>query len=92
MTSILGEDHDNKITEFYKKVERIEFKHFGVFKQQINELTGQYPYTLKNYFLIQWDTGKYQLLFCPDMYIPLKVKQELMAAFEDIFLLNRSVK
>jgi hypothetical protein len=85
MTSIWGEVHDKKIADFYKKVESIEIKHFGVFKKQINELTGQYPYTLTNYFFIQWDRGKYELIFCDEIYIPLKVKHELKAKFTDIF-------
>ncbi len=86
MASTWGEIHDKKISDFYKKVENIELKHFGVFKEQINELTGQHPYTLTNYFFIQWDCGKYQLLFCKDIYIPLKVKNEMMVTFENIFL------
>ena len=85
MASCWGEDHENKIAVFYKKVESIENIHIGVFKQQINELTGQYPYTLTNYFFIQWDRGKYELLFCEDIYIPLKVKHEIKANFTDIF-------
>jgi len=85
MTSTWGELHDNKIANFYKKVEQIELDHIGVFKQQINEMTGQYPYTLTNYFFIQWDKGKYELLFCPDIYIPSKVKHEMTLAFGEIF-------
>ena len=92
MASHWGEIHDEKIAAFYKSVEVIEKKHIGVFKDEISKLTAQYPYILTNYFLIQWYHNKYELVFCTDVYISVKIKDDLTAAFHEIFLSNNPVK
>ena len=92
MVSTWNENHDNKIAAFYKKVEEIERKHIDVFKDQISRLTSQNPYILTNYFFIEWYDNKYRLVFCTDVYIPAKVRDDLTATFAEIFLPTKPVK
>ena len=92
MASPWDEIHDNKIAAFYKRAEAIEKKHIGVFKEEISKLTAQYPYILINYFLIQWYDNKYELVFCTDVYISVKIRDDLTAAFNEIFLADKPVK
>lgn len=91
MASFQEEDHNNKIAAFYKKVADIEKKHIGIFKDQLSKLTAQYPYILENYFFIQWDTGKYELIFTTEIYIPQHIREDLLAAFSEIVLEKRTI-
>ena len=86
MASTWGENHDNKIAAFYKRVGEIDNRNVDVPKDHLSKVGLQNSYILTNYFFIEWYNNKYNLILCSEVYIPAKIRQELTEVFTEIFL------
>lgn len=85
MTSMWGEEHDNKTAEFNRQVELIEAKHEHIFANQINPLTGKPPAKLAYQFLTTYDGYKNTFGFRKETYVPKHVQDEVTEAFRSVF-------
>ncbi|MCO5949437.1 hypothetical protein [Mucilaginibacter flavidus] len=85
MASMWGENHDKKMAEFELQVEDIEERNFGLFKNQINHISGKAPDKLSHQFLTTWDDRRYTIGFSKHTYVPKQIQDEVINAFKGVF-------
>ena len=85
MSTIWGNELDEKVAEFNRKVEEIELKHIDLFKDKINRITGKALDKLQHHVMTVQDVSYIKIMFVKDTYVPKYIFDEVDAAFKSVF-------